>query len=970
MANLIRKTLFIGLGGTGNLALKYAKKRFYEIYGKGQNFDDFEIPLIQYLALDTDVDDLEKGVGHKNKYSLKGADCCYMKVANPGDVLKHNPYVENEWMPKKNTSALKKAKITQGAGQIRSFGRVSLMGNYQEIENQISAKIDKINKWENQQNTDFEAMSGGINVVFCFSIAGGTGSGSFLDVAYIVKKLMEGHDEWTSQAYVVLPEIFDTLIKEQLAKDRIWGNSYAALREIEFFMENKTNMSHLELLSNINIPIDGAPFDIISLISDETIEGTKFSDKYHLMEAIGNNVAYKSGNLAVQSNSSWDNIKKGVNMINPLPGNHIPRYVSVGFAELKYDTDSVVDFASKKHGSILADSILDSNNRENENTLNTKVQKWGIKEDEADDLIDAIHANSVKVWTPEGDGYDGTETRNSLETHANAFIASAIENIKQKCQDAVNSMTDMSSEESIIFNIKNSFLGKDGILDKGGVITTLDAIDKLEADPFIARYIHQMTDEIENSFSGGPGLNELLETNENSIASALNDLSDAQESNFLFRKKNCLQVIADLQMHYNKKISLTMEKSRREAANLFYATLKTELNNIRHSLKTFESVVTEVRKSYRNNTEDILKDIETNNLKPFVKNIHNDKIKQIGSQEAEVGLNMFLNNINTPLSSMFDKTVADVTLVIDKYISGSSAINELRTTTLTKYINENIAKNNKDQIISNLQQIKSMGSPISQFNEGAFKMHLGDRWTTTNLWGVASLTDQASEFINNEIDSGAERMATHDDNSIMYSTTKYPAPIFSLKNLQFKYYRDYMDQHQKFSFDIDKRIRAEMDDMKFSLVPKDRTQEKAIFAWIFGIVLNKIDENEGIVRSGIGNYKIKSHKQGSILDQHWCDLNSPWRHLAFGVFEEKRFHLELLPVIKKKLEAMGTNKVNELIEEVKDMDIYITKYSSLNRKWSDLMRNPDGKDKDVLELMKLELEFLADFTTESMSEFL
>ena len=30
----ITKTLLIGLGGTGNLALKFAKKRFFEIYSK------------------------------------------------------------------------------------------------------------------------------------------------------------------------------------------------------------------------------------------------------------------------------------------------------------------------------------------------------------------------------------------------------------------------------------------------------------------------------------------------------------------------------------------------------------------------------------------------------------------------------------------------------------------------------------------------------------------------------------------------------------------------------------------------------------------------------------------------------------------------------------------------------------------------------------------------------------------------
>ena len=167
----------------------------------------------------------------------------------------------------------------------------------------------------------------------------------------------------------------------------------------------------------------------------------------------------------------------------------------------------------------------------------------------------------------------------------------------------VDSMTNISSEESIIFKIKDDFIGKDGILDKGGISTALDAIDKLEATPFIALYTSQMTDEIEKNFSGrGKGLNDLIETTDNLIKSSLNELEDAQQSNFLFRKKNCLQVIGDLQKHYNDKIKLNMEKSRRESANTFYATLKTELNNIRHSLRTFEGIVKEVRQSYLNDT--------------------------------------------------------------------------------------------------------------------------------------------------------------------------------------------------------------------------------------------------------------------------------------------------------------------------------------------------------------------------------
>ena len=973
MAQKIRKTLFIGLGGTGNLALKFAKKRFYEIYGEGIEPNKFDIPLVQFLALDTDKDDLEMGVGPNKKFGLKGADCLYMDVATPNVVLTNNPYIEDEWMPKENVDNLKNNRITDGAGQIRAFGRVGLMGNYQEIEKQVSAKIDELNNWQNNQNSAYEAMSGGINVVFCFSIAGGTGSGSFLDMSYIVRKAMRGAD-YTSQAYILLPEIFDKIIDEPLGKQRIWGNAYGALREIEFFMEGKSNMSDLELLHNIKIPVSGPPFDLIYLISDETKDGTKFDSKEHLMEVIGNNVAYKSGDLGIASKSSWDNIKRDVQMMNYLDEAKTkkPRYVSVGYAELKYDTDSVVDFASKKYASLLTDKIIDSNNRLSEDDMDHKVTQWKIKEHETDLLIDSIHSPSIgQKYVPEGDGYDGSNTKTYIETSAEAWLSGQTDTVKKDCTSALEQMIDVNSEESTISKIKKSFLGKGGILDVGGVQTALDAIEKLRGEPFISRYVFQMTDEIENNYNGtNTGLDNQIARTRKLITSNLSELADAQQSMFLTRKRNCLQFVEVLVSLYNKMLKLHMEKIRREAAKSFYATLSSELDVMQKSLSTFKDKIDDVKSTYMNSENEILSEVDTKNLKPFVKNIHNTKIKEISKSNSDMNLDRFIDSLDFPLSDLFTKNVDELTQDIDEFIEGTQNIKELKSTNLVTYLDDQEKDGNSEMLTALFKQLQSMASPISQFNEDAFKMQMGKLYTSKGLWGVPSIGGRADGIIKGEIDTNADTMETFDKTSVMFTTSDYPAPLYALKNLSYKYYKDYTDSTQSFSFDIDKRIRTEMDDLKFSLVPKDRTQEKAIFAWIFGLILNTIDEKEGIVRSGIGNYKIKSEKQGTIIEDFWCDLDSPWRHLAFANFEEKRFHLELIPVIRKRLDAMGGNAVSELISKIKDKDTYISDYSSLGRSWNALVQNPDGKDKDVLELMTLELEFLKDFTTESMSDFL
>jgi len=299
----IAKTLLVGLGGTGNLALKYAKKRFHEMYGAGKSYDDFNLPLIQYLALDTDIADLKKGIDPNIKKEILNAnECIHLKVSQPSQVLSGNPFIK-KWMPKKNVARLD--AIEAGAGQIRGFGRLGLMANFGEIKTAVKSKINNLNSWENDHNSVFEATDEAINIVFCFSVSGGTGSGTFIDMAYLVKDCLSTSSiDFKSQAYIILPEIFDKVIKESIGKKRIWSNSYGALRELEFFMEGKYN-KNIELLEDnkMTIPVKGAPFNLVHLISDKNTDGTDYTEIPHMMELIGSSVVFKSGDLATAGKS-------------------------------------------------------------------------------------------------------------------------------------------------------------------------------------------------------------------------------------------------------------------------------------------------------------------------------------------------------------------------------------------------------------------------------------------------------------------------------------------------------------------------------------------------------------------------------------------------------------------------------------------------------------------------------------------
>ncbi|MGY8917964.1 MAG: tubulin-like doman-containing protein, partial [Flavobacteriales bacterium] len=640
----IQKTLIVGLGGTGNLALKYAKKRFYEMYGKGESFDKFEFPLIEYLALDTDISDLKKGVGDDNMYTLKQSEYFHLKVSKPSKVLDSAPYIEREWMPKKNIEVL--TAIEAGAGQIRAFGRLGLMNQYNKVNELVQQKVEILNSWRQDQNPDFEELGEGVNIVYCFSIAGGTGSGTFLDMAYLIKNCLSKKSvDFKSQAYIVLPEIFDKVIDKAMGKKRIWSNSYGALRELEFFMEGKYKKD-IELLDNnkMTIPVKGAPYDLVHLISDKSSNGNDYDKISHIMELVGSSIVLKSGELNIKSNSGWDNIAKDLSMLDYLDDARTqrPRYLGLGYAEIQYNTKIVSDFVSAKFSSVLSDFIIDSNSRESEFSLEQRVLAWGIKEDEADNVIDQLlPSNSYTSFVLDGDGYDSTNSRSSIESNAESHLSSQIQNLRKK---SATNLKDFQNR--VINNILDDLINSDGnILDKGGIITTVDAINKLLEEPFIKRYAFQMNDEIESNYSGsGKGIKDQIKTIESRIKQELGDLTKAQDSSFFFRKGNCIPIIESLVSSYNKLLKFNAEQIKREDAKQFYAKLSTELVKLKDKLSKFKSKIEECKNDFHKISNNIEDTIGRESLRPFVIDLHKYKISNSDySSQSSIKLSLFLD---------------------------------------------------------------------------------------------------------------------------------------------------------------------------------------------------------------------------------------------------------------------------------------------------------------------------------------
>lgn len=227
--------LIIGLGGTGVLTLQHIKSQL--VGGEQRALP----PNVRLLALDT-VQDQEradegqstlKGITlEPGEYFWIGGDIYdYAVEVRKGSHLHVGSWFQAETYLK----TLPRASFTlqRGAGQLRQFGRLAI---FRDV---AAADMSNIRKLINQAMTEIRDTGyiANLDVYLVSSVAGGTGAGMFVDIAYLVRMLakeQQNDQRVTLRGFLVLPEAFSAI---QTGVDNpMRARAYAAMRENRRFM--------------------------------------------------------------------------------------------------------------------------------------------------------------------------------------------------------------------------------------------------------------------------------------------------------------------------------------------------------------------------------------------------------------------------------------------------------------------------------------------------------------------------------------------------------------------------------------------------------------------------------------------------------------------------------------------------------------------------------------------------------------
>lgn len=293
----VRPTLFIGLGGTGKEVLLRLRRRFYEEFGVPS------LPCTAFLWIDADIrdtmatgepmDEIYREVGFAERERVD------LLRESPGtdlaDVFRNRDryaYIHRWLYPEVERFG---QQISDGAGNVRAVGRLTWFHKFCQIQDRICELANEVLTVTSIEQTRREfAKRGGIpefdsarGVVVAFSLAGGTGAGTFLDTAFLLRSLRALQFDQTV-GICVMPNVFFP-DRHDGVSERGYANAYAALKELEYFTVRRQPSESLGDCETFDyqvqwepgreLAIPGPPFSMVYMLERNNEQGVGFTSK-------------------------------------------------------------------------------------------------------------------------------------------------------------------------------------------------------------------------------------------------------------------------------------------------------------------------------------------------------------------------------------------------------------------------------------------------------------------------------------------------------------------------------------------------------------------------------------------------------------------------------------------------------------------------------------------------------------------
>ena len=917
MSIKITRTLYVGLGGTGVKAILRAKQCFVDAYGDVP-------PMVAFLAIDTDKGIRDKFVVSRRGKEVKLSDneICFCGISGSALDIYNQNITQFQWVPKRNIQFLANLRNT-GAGQIRSNGRFLARHNAIDISDRVASKVSDIGKplplgSRFAYDTDKDGVEYPTKVNIVGSIAGGTGSGMFLDVLVLVAKtLRELGLSYSITPWLVLPDVFRHM-NPGPSSGNVWQNAYGAIRELDYLYHlPKNNKNAIDFSFDKVYYLDEGIGDTY-LVNNTNRAGVVFQDIDEITDSIGRCMFLPSNEVdSVKDNTSNARFEYNIK-------DKEAHYVSAGSAEIVYDNQAVGNVIARGIIAQICEELRKSSSTEALKEVNAwmRSEAVAIQEHEADLLIDSI----LPMYPPFSVVVEKETDELAINTYINAGAEApnvANEVKSRESEKLVRVKQELDEKLQELLNTQNG---------AGSVISFLKTL--LENVQICKEEMHNETSDLEKEL--GYKINWGAE------------LSALRKGIFNSFDKDAAQVLqSTITDHIAKKRDLL----RHRWAIQFFIDFESYVNEWIGKLTVFDAKIESINKKQIAEIREIQKSASTNsNFQVF---LHSDDVDNYDLPEVVQTSALFRES--TPISDLIDKSEKELYEILFDFAKELPQV----LSAVNVSIEEKMKKMTDSELRRIFEKVKEMSSPLWKTNTHG---HLDRSQVLTTIFTIG-VYNQSSGFIQNNyadvftIGSSQPTFAsTRQTDRITFFQSQCYSPAYAVNNFK-GYARETEEKLRESAYPVsylDEKLNQRIIADGFDLEPKQE-KDKVLPNWVNAIIYGfvKFDETSNA-------YYIES-EQGDILNGGFLGLGQR-RDLAFEQFQLKGLDKEVEENIQKMINEKGRPAVtNEILKVKNSLKNYVTQYAQLSERELTSVQAKEEAYQMVIDLLEKEVRYLKEF---------
>lgn len=848
----LRRTLLIGLGGTGIKAILNAKKMFYENYGQIP-------PMIGFIGIDTDKPALGNASVTANdgtKISLNKSEQLCISVDTPTSIYSNNRAGKlYDWMPECNVQGLTALSI--GAGQMRSNGRFAITVNEKNVKSFINNKITEINNASIIDNADYDLLGSETEVHLVFSLGGGTGSGTFLNTAYLIKRM---YPNIKLSGYAVLSDVFRNMVTGAMSA-RVKPNAKGAIIDLDYLAHLTPDSAPVEikwLRETDNVTY--RPFDALYFIDNANENNDMFNHVDPLCEMIALAIVTSVGELGVALASVSDNVSKLIADGTMDIKNKKAWVAGFGCAEIIFDGKRLAKIYARKAVAQLINKMLNGGCDDPATIANNWFDNTKIRENLGkDDVIDYfMPAMPQHIFTdiddpenPEPECLQYVATR-AMEPQAK--LDEKLVELEGRVDEALTRlMNEQANRECGIYLCQQILLS---------ILHQIELCDG------------EMKDEKNH-------LEEEMPRFEAALKTACKELAECMGTFFKRNRKDYETEVISQTM----KLAVTKrEETRRKMARQFYSWLKERVNR---SISRVDIIMGNLQNVRNESSTEIQKMLHSDSGSNFFQfDLSADYAPKVECPMADIIFNDFVKDMQPDggVASFASLTSKQTEETLMRFINTLPKVKMYETMT----VDDALDKLSDAELKKLVEKAIKKSLPLLPYTLRGFDADLRERPVECYYIGVANKNRSrlAKDNLLQNIIPNAKDIQFSEvglDNRVIIYRQLGVVPAFTVKALdsyEAEYERWENDKRggSHWDYNLCKRMTAE----RYNLFPKDEVSathllETWVNAIIFGLV--KYDAQSG-------KYQIKSRGMGGRALKGWLVDMGATRQEAFRYLED------------------------------------------------------------------------------------